>query len=171
MIQIKTITITEDILNDHSLSPFEMLLKAIQQQYPNATREQQANAMHINLHALYERNRRKKKEQEPTQICTTQICTPQMCTPQMCSEPQETEQKYRETITENRNTTSETKKKPTKETRERAYKKAMTFFKSLRNEDDMDKNRDTINTIYNRKDLFTQKQFDEFDEILSNILQ
>ena len=96
MERIHSLTIPEDILNDDSLSMFEMFMYAFERQYPNATREEEARAMHIKPHSLYDHKRRMNNKKVTAQISSAeirsaeirsaQISSAQTCTPQICTE-------------------------------------------------------------------------------------
>ena len=149
MERIRTITITEDILDNKSLSPFEMLLTAIEQQYPTATREQQADALHVKLHSLYEHKRRKKHKQE-----TAQMCTPQMCTPQISS--------VQTNISE-----STVHKSAPKNIEE--YNNDLDFLMNISSKEEYGNAQTKIRKMFQKG--YTESQTMKFDEILSELLQ
>jgi hypothetical protein len=154
MYKITSLTITEDILNDKSLSPFEMLLTAIEQQYPTATREQQANALHVKLHSLYEHKRRKKHKQETPQICTAQMCTPQMCTAQISSVQTDMPK-------------STVQKSSPKNIEE--YNNDLDFLMNISSKEEYEDAQTKIRKMFQKH--YTESQTMKFDEILSELLQ
>lgn len=159
MERIHSLTIPEDILNDKSLSPFEMLLTAIERQYPNATREQQADALHVKLHSLYEHKRRKKRKQETAQICTTQTCTPQICSAQI-STPQ---------ISSVQTDMSKgTVHKPTPNNIEE-FNKDLDFLMNISSKEEYDDAQTNIHKLFTKG--YSKSQTIKFDEILSELLQ
>ena len=159
MERIHSLTIPEDILNDESLSPFEMFMYAFERQYPNATREQEARAMHIKLHSLYDHKRRKKRKGETAQIRSAQIRSTetrsaQISTPQINSVQT--------------NMSKSTVHKPTPKNIEE-FNSDLDFLMNISSKEEYDDAQTDIHKLFTKG--YSKSQTIKFDEILSELLQ
>lgn len=170
MNKITSLTIPEDILNNKSMSSDEKLMRALQMQYPDITYREIAETLNVTTRHLYNIRKGKKSEHAFRKAEHAFLSDEQKQERAFLSQetnPPQNEAKNRNAPSENRNTPSDSELQDKKN---RAYIKAIKFFKGLHTEQEKDENQVQINKIFACKDLFTQEQFDEFDEILSALL-
>ena len=194
MNQYPSVTINDDILTDKTMSSDEKIMRALQKQYPHITYKDIANILNVSTRHLYNIRKNKKSEHafrkqeraflseetSPTQIPNTNENAPSDSNLKNENAPSENENAPSDSNLKNENAPSENENAPSdskeinpipQDTKEKAYKKAIRILKGLKSEEDKEKNQKTINKIFSCTDLFTQEQFDEFDEILSELLQ
>lgn len=154
MNKISSLTIPEDILNDDSLSMFEMFMYAFERQYPNATREQEARAMHIKLHSLYDHKRRMNGKKVTAQISSAQIRSTEMRSAQISSVQTDM--------------SKSTVHKPTPKNIEE-FNKDLDFLMNISSKEEYDDAQTDIHKLFTKG--YSTSQTIKFDEILSELLQ
>lgn len=159
MKQITSLTIPEDILNDESLSPFEMFMYAFERQYPNATREQEARAMHIKLHSLYDHKRRMNSKKVTAQISSAQIRSAQISST-------ETRSAQIRSVQTNMSKGTVHKSAP-KNTEE--FNSDLDFLMNISSKEEYDDAQTDIHKLFTKG--YSKSQTMKFDEILSELLQ